>query len=549
MSPNPRDVAPSPSGTPNAVKVEPPPLYYLVIDGGNEADSAWFGAELEKRFGWKNLVGDFMPHPSDGRALHDPAHPFLLLRKYNNPLGGQQIIVVTPNGENAFGRDTQWAHYSNEKPAVADSPYKTGPQGKFTRKTSKGEKIIYGRHTAAEHSFQLVKSLFLRPNTRRLTLDKGTEVQSIVEYDGGDPFKINRKASIVQVSSHGFLGGMMAGDALLPSTVATPEAARTSYGDYWLVLGKICHLTFRGPLWIILAQCSTTNSACWTMWARMMAGSDPVVRGILAYEESAPVADTARDIVKRFMDRLARGETFLAAWKGANGHGQSWGQPWAAIVHRDAVSDTMKEFRTLKPLVAHPPNTPGVVPSYRGYLSSLPDGEDIVEHEPPFSFSLWYLPDTPAAGPPPPRVRVEAATLGEKAAELALGARWQMVIRREVHASGSNTAEPIKKALLKLIHIRPTYPNRVNYQPLFKVTATVSPADPAKPVRTQIRENLLTVNAPEGTTLLTVDLACVADPWNCPPVQPAHTYLWWRVTLETQSGTYTHDFRTEGLSY
>jgi hypothetical protein len=42
------------------VKVAPPPLYYAQADGTSFKDSAVFGADLEKKTPFRNLIADFM---------------------------------------------------------------------------------------------------------------------------------------------------------------------------------------------------------------------------------------------------------------------------------------------------------------------------------------------------------------------------------------------------------------------------------------------------------------------------------------------------------
>ena len=51
-----------------------------------------------------------------------------------------------------------------------------------------------------------------------------------------------------------------------------------------------------GPVWVILAQCSTLNAVCWPSWAKVLMNSDPNVRGILGYEEVAPGASASAAI-------------------------------------------------------------------------------------------------------------------------------------------------------------------------------------------------------------------------------------------------------------
>lgn len=548
MIPPSHSVSTAAVGQHNVVDVEPEPLYYVVVDGTAEVDSVLFGAALETRFGWKNLFDNLPPHPKDASYVYDPGHPFLLLKKAKNELGGAPVIVATPCGDGGHGHDAPWADYSNESPPDGRETWKTGANGEFDFTTSRGEYTCYGRHTAVWHSIKMVKSLLLHPATRRIQLEDGTQADSLLEY-GANPLFARRTASFVQFSSHGWLSGMMSGEAMSSWSGASPAPARDPFFRYWLTLGKIQHLTFRGPLWVVLAQCSTVNSSCWAMWARMMAGSAPVVRGILGYEEASPDAYIARGIANTFMEQLAAGKTFLDAWKVANRHGGPSALPWAAVVHRDAVDDKMKDFRAFTALTARPPSDLASPASYRGYLRSIPDGEDVYDRPPPFTLALWFEPPSQAGQPAPPRMPVNAQTLGDYESRLFKDGRWQIVVCRTVEVAGAPV--PKREAILSLkitmIHIRPSYSSHAPFSPLFDVAVDALSAGGRTSVTPKLAANVLSVTAPDATTMLEVNLRCDREPTSVPPLECDHSYLWWRVSLTTESGTYDHDFRTQGL--
>ncbi len=544
MAPPPRSVSPGDPSTPNQVNVDPPPLYYLVIDGTEELDSGTFGKEIQERFKWKNLVGELDVDPADKTRLVDATHPFLLVRKCMDATGTTPIPVVTPAGTSGLGQDTAWARYTNDDPVLENSSCETGSDGELTWTSDDGDFVTMGRHTACEQATRFVPTLLLRP---RLVRKDFADASHWVFADMDEPDQEARKASLVYVSSHGWLGGFMAPNEMLPNPTVQPAAAQREYGSArrWFLVGRESTMNFQGPLWVVLGQCSTLNSATWAHWAKMMAGGSPVVRGILGYEEVAPVAYRAAYITQKFFKELEAGKSFLAAWKSANVTTGSGSEPWAAIVHTEALEDKMQDFRAFPALTAHAPTDLSSPASYRGFLRSIPDGEEIRDVPPPFEFTLWNLPN--AAEPDGPRKAVTPDHLAGWRAQLQPGQSWDMVIA----PAASDPPDTIVSAVVEMIHIRPTYTEQIPIAALFDViVASTSPAVADDAIRQTAALNKLTVTCPAGTQVLTIHLGISAGRivYTVPHVMAFHTYVWWRVTLVTANGgTLNHDFRMQGL--
>ncbi|MFO0649022.1 MAG: hypothetical protein U0326_22465 [Polyangiales bacterium] len=551
MAPPPRSVSPGTPGSPNGINPDAPPVYFLLIDGMNEMDSAGFGGLLQSRFKWKNLVEELDVDPQDARRLVDAAHPFLLVRKIADPNGGSSIPVVDPCGECGFGTDRAWQKYTHDAPVIERSPYITEADGKHTWDEGADSTVTFGRHTAYEQSSRFVPTMLMRPRLTRREYG-GASHWSFAELD--EDLTETRDASLVYVSSHGWLGGFMAGDSMQPSKTAEPEAARDTYGSRrkWFVVGRESTQPFRGPLWIILAQCSTLNSATWALWARMMAGGSPVVRGILGYEEAAPGAVRSTTIVKKFCDRLQAGDTFLEAWKQANNISGNNADPWAAIVHREALGDKIADWNAFTALTANPPSDLDKEASYKGYLRSIPDGEDIHDAPAPFNMGLWSLP--PSTEPDGLRLPVTAEHLARRRAVLDNDASWLIAIAAKEDKDGAMAK--VLGARLEMVHIRVTYPHQIPYEKIFDEIVVSASPEPAEGTLTHtLKNNVIEVTCPDTTDVVMVKLG-ISKGVNLDGVahlEGGHSYLWWRVTLSIGAfgsegpKQMTHEFRTQGL--
>jgi hypothetical protein len=325
-------------------------------------------------------------------------------------------------------------------------------------------------------------------------------------------------ADLLYVSSHGWLGGFMGGDDLV-----------VGRDVYWVskyfVVGRAsaAGLGFQGPRWIILAQCSTVNSATWPLWAKVLGNSDPHVRGILAHEESAPAVGEASRVARAFVGKLRAGVPFLRAWIETNdAHSRSW----AAIVHEEATGDRLADFprfqpfRNIKTGVSWGP--------YKGYLASERKGVRITDAPPPFELAVYRS----HAGL---QYRVEPDNL-ETHALLRDGDQYTFAI-----AAPAN--EQLKSLRLELIHIRPRYPRKFAWSQVFSDIRHL----PGISVRGF------------GTGILQVELApAVPRTWIAmravrlaeSGLEAHHSYLWVRCSIWLRSGRQLdYDFKTTGLLY
>jgi hypothetical protein len=227
----------------------------------------------------------------------DPAHDFLSVRLIRTK--DHQVAVVSPNGANATGFDLFWRNYAR------------------TAKTPDGQ-VVTGRFAAAELSATFMKELILAPQIH--THELQPEVLSRHFADSQLPYRSKHSpaARLLFVSSHGWQSGSMKGDSLKPDSNQPSETSRAYDPETpYFLLGAEAEkgVGFRGPDWIILAQCSTLNSSTWPLWARILGRSSPGVRGILAYEEASPKPEPAVVATERFFKYLDQGATFLDAWK------------------------------------------------------------------------------------------------------------------------------------------------------------------------------------------------------------------------------------------
>lgn len=286
-------------------------FYYVAVDGTDSVDSAEFGVAIEE-FGFRNLYGEKLKDNVASEAsaqkarLEDPNHGFLPIWKVlpkihpNDPEKSTGVLdatkgiaVVCPCGLNSGGADEFWP---DKAKGIKDS-------------TLFMQKLI------------LNPGVYLNGKKMGLAAGMGVASSKVLSAD------------IVTLSSHGWLGGFMSGNN----------------GYQWMIIGGVAadpSLKFEGPVWLILAQCSTVCIATWPSWVTVMARSIPAVRGVLAYEEVAPSAGKAVRIARQFFNAMkgAKPKSFVDAWKVVN---NAAGRSWAAIVHKDAVNDTLSQFHKL----------------------------------------------------------------------------------------------------------------------------------------------------------------------------------------------------------
>lgn len=476
------------------VKVAPPPLYYAQADGTSFKDSAFFGIDLEKKTSFRNLISEFMaPRASEPGRLEDPTRPWFPMWRVNaqskaDPKG---IAVVAPSGLNGsakaeFGHDAKvWDKVSEYFDTWFFEPAVTvDASGKAT-----------------------------------LGVGAGTV----------------HRAHLVVMSSHGWLGGFAGGEIW--------EQRK------WYLVGKVAAdgRGFKGPLWVMLTQCSTMNSATWSSWAKILMNSNPHVRGILGYEEAAPAAAPAAAIGQGFVQKLKDGQTFLAAWKASN-----TGANWAAIVHKDAVNDKLKDLPAIaagkKPLADV--STTATTFNYYGYLKNYKSAaaQEIYLKEPPFGFKL----ELEKGGK---RYEVGPSTLSAGQSMLVDGTRdstrsWQATIK-------TNDGSDLKSVSLEWIHIRPTKV-RLQMDKIFQPAAAGVPGTvTAKGAKKETTLFELQSPAPSVTVAFRAQPASVMAPVSGDQsyhgdakLVPHHSYLYLRATATPVSGAaMTFDFPTSGLSW
>lgn len=477
------------------VTVAPPPLYYAQADGTNFKDSADFGKDLESKTAFRNLLADFLPaRASTPGRLEDPARPWFPVWRVNQQSPSQPdpkgIAVMAPAGLNGAGH------------------------GEFSGRAEWDKASEFFERWMFEPAVTVDAS-------GKATLGVGAGTV--------------HRAHLVVVSSHGWLGGFAGGEIWDQKK--------------WFLVGKVAEegRGFRGPVWVLLTQCSTLNSATWPSWAKVLANSSPHVRGILGYEEVAPGATMAAAIGRGFVQKLKEGQTFLAAWKAMNPSSN-----WAAIVHKDAVNDKLKDLPAIvegkKPLADV--TTTAAKFNYYGYLKNYKSGaaQEIYLADPPFSFrfGLGVSGKVHDVGP---------ATLDGGQASLRDATRmpdwkWLMGIKL-------NDGADIKSVAIEWIHIRPTK-KRLQMDKIWqpptsaaaaqvtntgtkKETFTITPDAPAASLTITWKAQPQDVMGP-----VTADISYHGDD----KLVPHHSYLYPRITVTPVSGAaLKHDFPTNGLSW
>jgi hypothetical protein len=496
-------------------KVAPSFLYYALVDGTSEVDSVAFARNLapKKGFGgWRNLLDFIDPSPFDPAQLVDGAHIYLpIFRLDDNARSARDgVAVVCPGGHAGLGKDEMWTNYDPAPREWLIRPTSLG----LTRTTS-------GRHTAAEESAEAMEAFILQPSVQVDEVGVGSILAGKSLHANATVFR----ASFLYLSSHGWLGGFMKGNELDAYPAAKPDQAKGKYVPFhsYFQIGRVDSSgeAFRGPTWIVLAQCSTVNTATWAMWARVMARSSPPVRGILGYEESSPEAGAASGIAHSFFAALRAKKDFLSAWRSANA-----GQLWAALVHKEAHKDTLVSF----PTASLPPST---LADYIGYVPSIPKGQVIEDPAPPFKVQLFRVRHKGLADESLVEVRPDTLDEGQSMLE---GGGWYVV-----RLSATN---PFSEASIRWVHIRVTYREQFAPARLFTGAST-----PAAGVTVDLKgPQAITAKMQKAVTSLEITLqAQTAAKLQSAGLEAHHSYLW--IAAATKSPLQSHDFKTIGLLY
>lgn len=479
------------------VVVAPPTLYYAQADGTNFKDSAFLGAKLEKQTAFKNLISEFIkPKAGTPGRLECATRPWFPLWRVDlkSRPDAKGIAVIAPGGLNG----------SDEKNELS----------------SKGDEAS-----------EFIDSWFFEP---AVTIDSSGNASL-----GVGAGTVHR-AHLVIMSSHGWLGGFAQGDFGQPK---------------WFLVGKTAEQGrgFKGPVWVILTQCSTLNSATWASWTKILARSTPHVRGILGYEEVAPGASAAATINDKFVASLKAGKTFLEAWVANNLKNN-----WAAIVHKDALQDKLKDLPDIvqgkRPL--SDVSTTETTFNYYGLLKNVDNGKkkEIYDKRPPFDLKLFAsmaaIPGNGEGFSGRKRYEVKPSTLDDM---------WHAIVVAddanppEYHVEVTAPSD-MTSLTVEWIHIRPTKP-RLKMNKIFKPAASTSSG--AKVATKGAKSELTVVDlSPASTTCKvvftsqTVASLSAMDGKGNDFLEPHHSYLYPRVTVKLASGSELKaDFPTIGLSY
>jgi hypothetical protein len=539
------DPAPAAPSASAPLKLAPRQLYYLAIDGTNAIDSVRYGELLETKYGWRNLCTDFLKAATDDpNRLDDPEHPYVPICLYNTSNKKRKIAVISPCGRDSKGNDPFWLTYG-ETGAPDGHKVWDDPDQKFE---------TWGRHTAAERTARIIEQLMLQASAETITKPTGEVYGCLPGELEADPWIEGERryfrADLLIVSSHGWLGGFMRGNVVAAQPTAQPEKARADYNPTlpFFTVGKVAAKLrgFIGPRWVILAQCSTINSATWPLWSRVLAASTPGIRGILAYEEVSPGPEGSVTIANAFFE-AAQKKSLLEAWKEANA-----GQKWSALVHQDALDDKIRDWRSFGELKEK--ETTGTTGPYLGFLHGIKGGTPVRDVAPPFEAHLWMKlpkepPDTPYKLPWETFMEVTPESFGRPWTRI-IGDFWYRL--RIAAPSG----DKIVKATIRWIHIRPTHATQVKPKKLWAKIMRLLPTsvktldeDPNVTITLNDQDVFATWPAPEDA----VDLAFNAvgeAALAATGIELHHAYFWPHIDITLASGkTISHDFKIVGLLY
>jgi hypothetical protein len=496
-------------------------FYYAMFDGTSEVDSVAFGHDLDAKAGvtnWRNLLDLLDPDPKDSARLVDPKHLFLPIYKISaaGAKDAKGTAVICPAGFGSTGMDDMWQGYG-------------GATGVAFPEFAKGKRAtLFGRHAGAEESARFMSSFLLEP-----VVEVDGAKKQIVSGESGAAKGTLFRASLLYVSSHGWLGGFSRGNmnpaypAALP--VPPPKSTDDPTTEYvpayaYFAIGKLDAngKSFRGPEWIVLAQCSTSNVNTWAMWARVLARSSPQVRGVLGYEEASPDANASVGIANSFFKNLKNKKSFYDAWVAANP-----GQNWAALVHKDAMADTLPGWTTRTPLSGT------AISDYLGSASKAP--KQVVVTDPPLPYTIQVFHERGTL-----KWEITPATLDESASMLWSPDDYRVEI--EIPGAGKT----ITQVKIEWIHIRDTF-KQVNRA---KVFPTITEAEATAKVSLK-DSKVVVVDYPTPVTRAKITFTAGTDPdLKASGLEAHHSYLWPRIQV-TGTGLTAEkvDMKTKGINY
>ncbi|MEP7121587.1 MAG: hypothetical protein ABJE95_11775 [Byssovorax sp.] len=502
-------------------KAAPAFFYYAMFDGTSEVDSVAFGLDLDAKAGvtnWRNLLDLLDRDPTDGARLVDPNHLFLPIYKLDASAAkdAKGMAVICPAGFSSTGQDDMWQGYG-------------GAAGvKFPEFAGSDREVLFGRHAAAEESARFMSSFLIEP-----VIEIDGAKKRIVSGASGAAKGTLFRASLLYVSSHGWLGGFSRGNMNPAYAAALPKPPPKSTDDptleyvptyAYFAIGKLdaAKKAFRGPEWIVLAQCSTSNVNTWAMWARVLASSNPQVRGVLGYEEASPDAGASVGIANSFFKNLKNKKTFYEAWVAANP-----GQNWAALVHKDAMTDTLPGWTTRTALAGT------TISDYLGSASKAPKQVAVTDPILPYAIDVFHERGSL-------KWEITPATLDESASML-----WSPDdYRVEIQIPGAGTT--ITQVKIEWIHIRDTF-TQVNRNKLFpKITEAEATA------KVNLKNTKVVVvdyPTPVARAKITFTAGSDAD-LKSSGLAAHHSYLWPRIEVTGTGLTASKvDMKTKGINY
>jgi hypothetical protein len=394
-------------------------MRYALIDGTGPIDSVAFAKAL-KSPSFKNVL-ESLPRPPP-RDPSDPSStpPFRLDNAKHLTTPAAETRDYLEIGCFLDGLVPGTKGHCNLSPDGVPVLCPNGVNG-INNKTSTYPRL--------QSSFNQVKSEAIAPlfiSSPRVGFDSAAFLGTVANPDDCNPALPSvLAADLFYVSSHGFQDGTMMGE--------DGKAAWWSLGVCWTQ-----RTFFKGPRWIVLAQCSTLNPSMWPFWAYLMRNSDPPIRMILGYEDFSPAATVSATIAKTFVQATLEGKSMLQAWlnppSGSNPNR-------AAIVHPRAVNDSLKALADFDAQSSTSSVIPLNTDKYRGYSSEF-SGTEITEIA-PADYDVqkdvlrlfWLFPGKPLPAPGPLAKGTTVADASANAQNVSVAGLADGVSSREVYIS------------------------------------------------------------------------------------------------------------------